>query len=416
MLAVLAIDQMAVAQVKCSNGVLSSINPTKGVLLNCTIQHQEFLPAPPVTLTRTFGVYIPANYVPCGVAHSCSGTILKIQGTTHGIANDCNHGPAGSENKGWLTFLDMVPEPAPVMVCPEGLFDASTAVVTDPGERWNVWGFDNSWDWRAVKASDGVSYSGNLQIFPNDKDFVLTALRFVQAALRTDLKYSAVTNDWFFLGNMMAYELAALHPDLFNAVVVFNDPFGSPSWKRNSQGEYFDSYGHQIQPPAAPINVLIIAGVVTEEQSICGGIGKHPMMGATYTRPYTVDDTIAYWNSVNHPDTFLYEPNSATKFCNFSGQAPGVRTNLWRYVGTNSQTGVRTEVWDLFYSRGTPYCSFGPDGIEVPNMCATNNPPVDWRLVSTGKPTAPGNPYADTVSGYSLLQIEFNFMNQARRP
>ncbi len=58
---VIALNQTAVAQVKCSNGVLSSTNPTKGVLLNCTISHQEFLPAPPVRLTRTFGVYIPPN-------------------------------------------------------------------------------------------------------------------------------------------------------------------------------------------------------------------------------------------------------------------------------------------------------------------------------------------------------------------
>ena len=416
-LAVVAFGQMAVAQVKCSRGVLSAINPTKGVLLNCTVAHQEYLPAPPVTLTRTFGVYIPPNYVPCGLGQSCSGTILKIQGTTHGIANDCNHATAGNENKGWLAFLDMAPAPAPVMICPQGLFDQSTSVVTNPGERWNVWGYGNAWNWRAVKGSDGLTYSGNLQIYPNDDDFVVTVLRFVQAALQTDPKYSVVTNDWVFLGNLMAYEMAALHPDLFNAVVVFNDPFGSPDWTGNPQNGYFDAYGNPIPLPAGPINVLIIAGLNSSQQSICGGIGYYPWMGSpSYNRPYTVDDTIAYWNSVNQPDTFLNEPSTATKFCKYIGHSAAAVTPLWRYVATNHQTGVTTEVWNLFASRGTPYCSYGPDGSIVPNMCSTTNPPVDWRLVKTVAPKAPGNPYADSVLGYSLLQVEFNFMNRSRRP
>ncbi len=405
--------QAVVAQVKCSNGVLSSINPTKGVLLKCTIPHQEFLPAAPVTLTRNFGVYIPPNYVPCGANQPCSGTILKIQGSTHGIAGDCNHAAAGVENQGWLAFLDMVPAPAPVMVCPEGLFDQKTSLVSDPGERWNVWGH-KSWVWRAVRASDGRSYSGG-QINPNDDDFLVDVLRFVQSALQTDVKYSVVTNDWFALGNLMAYQTAARHPDLFNAVTVFNDPFGSPDWSGNVEQEYSDRYGNPIPLPSGPINVLIIAGLNSSEQSICGGSGNHPAMGTTYNRPYTVDDTIAYWNSVNRPNTFLYQPNSATKFCNFVGHGTKAVTSLWRYVATNSETGFTTEVWKLWYMRGTPYCSFGPDGNVVPNMCAENNPPVDWRLVSTVKPQTPGNPYSDSVLGYSLLQIEFNFMNRARR-
>jgi hypothetical protein len=136
----------------------------------------------------------------------------------------------------------------------------------------------------------------------------------------------------------------------------------------------------------------------------------------SYNRPYTVDDTIAYWNSVNQPDTFLYEPNTASRFCNYVGHNAAAVTSLWRYVATNRQTGVTTEVWNLYNSRGTPFCSFGPDGGIVPNMCSATNPPVDWRLVHTVAPKAPGNPYADSVLGYSLLQVEFNFMNRSRRP
>ncbi len=379
------------------------------------IPHQEFLPASPVTLTRNFGVYIPPNYVPCSPGQACSGTILKIQGTTHGIAGDCNHAPAGVENQGWLAFLDLVPAPAPVMVCPEGLFDQKTEEVSDPGERWNVWGYDNSWNWRAVTASDGRSYAGNLQINPNDDDFVVTVLRFVQAVLKTDVKYSVVTNDWTFLGNLMAYQTAARHSDLFNAVTVFNDPFGSTGWTGDLDDGYSDSYGNPIPLPAGPMNVLIIAGLNSSEQSMCGGDGNHPALGTIYSRPYTVDDTIAYWNRVNRPDTFVYQPSTSNKFCNFVGHGTAATTPLWRYVATNSSTGITTEVWKLWYSRGTPYCSFGPNGTVVPNMCAATNPPVDWRLVSTVKPQAPGNPYANAVLGYSLVQIEFNFMNRSRR-
>lgn len=402
---------------KCSNGVLSSTAPTKGVLLTCTIPHQEFLPAAPVTLTRTFGVYIPPNYAPCdGSGGPCSGLILKVQGTTHGVTQDCNHAPAVSENAGWLGFLDAVPIAAPVMVCAQGLFDQLTATVSDPGERWNEWGFGNSWNWRPVVASDGKSYAGNQQIRPNDEDFLLTITVLVRALLQTDPKYSVVTNDWLSLGSLMAYQMAALHPDLFNAVVVLNDPWGSPSWTGNLQSGYTDSYTSSIPLPRAPINVLIIAGIMGSEQSLCGGAGNHSNWGvATSYRPFTVDDTIAYWNAANQPDTFVYQGGGATKFCKYVANSSSAATNLWRYIATNSNTGVTTEVWNLYSNRGTPYCSFGPDGNVVANMCAATNPPVDWRLVNPLTHT-PGNPYADSTLGYSLLQIEFNFMNRSRRP
>lgn len=96
-LIVLSLSQIAAAQLNCSNGSANPANPTKGVLLTCSMPHQESLPAAPVTLTRKFGIYIPPNYVPCDPAfptQPCSGTILKVQGTTHKIQQDCTHASA----------------------------------------------------------------------------------------------------------------------------------------------------------------------------------------------------------------------------------------------------------------------------------------------------------------------------------
>src|SRR4051812_3313857 len=165
----------------CSNGVLNSTNPTKGILIQCKFQHQEYLPAGPVTLTRIFGVYLPRNFVP-----GQSGLITKIQGTTHKITGDCKTVPAVSEAAGWLIFLESMNSPAPGMLCTEGLFDTGGA---DNGERFNDWGFGNKWNWAAVKGSDGTTYSGNNQIKPNDEDFITTVNAMVQNALNTDRKF-----------------------------------------------------------------------------------------------------------------------------------------------------------------------------------------------------------------------------------
>lgn len=404
------------AQFRCSNGNANPVNPTKGILLKCTTAHQEFLPAPPVTLTRVFGLYIPPNYVPCDPAfptQPCSGTILKIQGTTHKIVSDCSHTTIKSENQGWLWFLDNLPAPAPVLVCPEGLFDQLTTTVTDPGERWNSWSYGNRWNWRAVVGSDKLTYSGNTQVKPNDEDFLVTLVRNVQSTLLTDTKFSVVTNDWVFTGNMVAYQLAALHPDLFNAVTVFGDPFGS-NWTGNLATGYTDVNG-PIPLPAAPISVLIITGLTSGgEQVLCGALKNHANMGIVINRPYTIDDTLAYWNTANQPDQINYYPPVATKFCGGIGMSIRNQTGVWRYAARNSVTGALTEAWNLYMYHGSPFCSFGPDGNVITGMCAATNPPIDWRLWNTSL-HYPGNPYADSVLGYSLLQIEWNFMQRARK-
>lgn len=412
---VICVSHIAAAQLNCSNGSANPVNPTKGVLLTCSMAHQEFLPAAPVTLTRKFGVYIPSNYLPCDPAfpaQPCSGTILKIQGTTHRIQQDCTHASAQTENQGWLWFLDHVDAPAPVLVCPEGLFDQLTATVPDPGERWNSWTYGNRWNWRAIVASDGKTYSGNTQIMPNDDDFLVTLVRKVQATLRTDTNFSVITNDWQMFGNMVAYQLAALHPDLFNAVTVYGDPFGT-NWAGDLASGYRDAYG-PIPLPSAPISVLIITGVGNGEAQMCGGSKTRSNMNIVVNRSYTVDDAIAYWNTANRPDEVEFYPAGYTKFCKFVSTLQTAQTGLWRYHARNSQTNVHTEVWNLYGYREAPSCSFGPDGNVIPNMCALTHPPVDWRLVNQATHT-PGNPYADSVLGFSLLQIEYNFMLRTRR-
>ena len=407
----LTLSTSAWAQAFTCNGNLNPVNPTKGKLITCTEQHQEFMPAAPVTLTRTFGVYIPNSYVP-----GQSGLITKIQGTTHNIANDCNHAPAQNENAGWLVFLDAVQTAAPVMLCPQGLSDQLTSSVTDPGERWNEWGYDNSWNWHSVVGSNGNTYTGNAQIKPNDEDFILTVNQEIQTTLQTDPKWNVLENDWIEFGGLMAYELGAKHPDVFNAVVTLNDAFGIANWTGSLAIGYSDQYGFPIPAPAAPINVMILVGIDTASQGMCGGSHTVKFWGnLNDSRSLTVDDTISYWNSVNLPDTFTYEPSSASQFCNSVSHSQNAWAGLWRYVATNSVSGATVEVWNLYYDKDTPYCSFGPNGSVVPNMCASSDPPVDWRLVNIPA-HIPGNPYADTTLGFSMLQIEYNFMNRSRRP
>lgn len=316
------------------------------------------------------------------------------------------------ENQGWLWFLDHVDAPAPVLICPEGLFVKLTSTITNRGERWNTWTYGNMWDWDVVKGSDGNLYTGNSQIMPNDEDFLVSLVRLTQTVLQTDRSFSAITNDWFYIGNMVAYQLAALHPDLFHAVTVFGDPFGS-NWTGSLVSGYADSYG-AIPFPKAPISVLMITGIGSGEQGLCGGYKNHNTQGVAVNRPYTVDDAIAYWNLVNQPDEVEFYPAGYTKFCKTISNLQSAQTGLWRYKARNSQTGVYTEVWNYYGFIGAPPCSFGPDGNVVPNMCYSTHPPIDWRLINKATHT-PGNPYADSVFGFSILQIQYSFLLRARR-
>jgi hypothetical protein len=240
------------AAISCN---LSPSSP-KGTLIKCTMQHQEFKGiggVPNGTVTRVFGVFIPKNYVP-----KQSGMILKIQGTTHQIGNDCQTGPAVSELAGWLPFLQTVPSPAPVMVCPEGWFDTGG---TDNGERFNTWGF-HSFNW-----VNGV--------LPNDVDFLAKIVPAVQSALQLDPKFMAVTNDWYLLGSVMASQFAALHPELVSAVALYNDPTFILI-KGSMSGTLTDTDGTTIAPPKGPVHYLNVAsGSLQGTNAICGKNTNH---------------------------------------------------------------------------------------------------------------------------------------------
>jgi hypothetical protein len=168
-----------------ANCILSLSSP-KGVLISCTMQHQEFVGG---IVTRNYGVFIPNGYRP-----GLSGMILKVEGTTHRISSDCATTPAVNETAGWLPFLQTVPAPAPVMVCPEGWFGTGPSTY-DHGERWNAWG-EHNWNW-----VNGV--------VPNDLDFLFQIVITVQSALQLDARFMAVTADWR-PGSVMASNFAAV--------------------------------------------------------------------------------------------------------------------------------------------------------------------------------------------------------------
>jgi hypothetical protein len=360
-----------------ANCTLSPSSP-KGTLISCTMHHQEFVGG---ILTRHYGVFIPNGYRP-----GLSGMILKVQGTTHRISSDCDTTPAVNETAGWLPFLQTVPAPAPVIVCPEGWFDTGPPTY-DSGERWNAWG-EHHWNW-----VNGV--------VPNDLDFLFNVVTAIQSALRLDTKFMAVTAD-SRPGSVMASNFAAVHSTIVSALVLYSD-----ETFLNVTSSRLDTDGSLILPPPTPVSVLILTSPISDYRArMCGA----PTQG----KPLNVDDVFNYWALSVHPTNFIYlDPKEHnTNLCNGL-----LQTTLEVKIGNQGIDGTEVDVVKLVGSaKETPWCSFGLDGKVYSSICSPSDPPHNFMMPpATGLWTNPGNHYL-TAPIKSMLQLEYNFMNGHRLP
>lgn len=370
-------------------GSLPSYNcgsyPARGANFNtCTMQHAELVGG---TDTRYYGVIIPVNYVP-----GKSGLILKINGTTHGIAGDCKLTQAGSELAGWIPYVLGVPSPAPVIVCPQMLYNTGEA---NNGERPNAWGF-HDWIWAGG-------------FVPNDVDFLRQIVLATVKDLNLDPKKVFVTNDWYPHTSILGEQFASQNSDLVAAVGLYNDGLFA-----NITSDFLDTDGAKIPSPKGPVSVIMLASTLSAwKQSMCGTNTPWPTL-----HPLTVDDIFSYWQATDKPTTLTYEDPSGSnkKFCSgtYGSKGFGLATTLENLNASGGLANTEIQVWKMVgNAEGTPFCSFDSYGNDT--FCNSGSgPAIDLRPTSTYPPgvctwTHPCNHYVNTTTGYDILGLIYKF-------
>ncbi len=388
---VLCVAASAATLVPCT---LTPSSPTNQ-LIKCNLSHMEFSGS----VLRNYGVFIPVNYVA-----GQSGMILKVSGTSHGIANDCQNKPAGNESAGWLPWLNTVPAPAPVLVCPEGVFDAPRLGYNN-GERWNTWGH-HAWNW----------VNGTV---PNDLDFFAQIVQIVQSALQLNRKFMAVTveNPDTSEGSIMASEFAAYRPDLVSSLSLYNDRTFS-----NIATPGLDSDGTAIINPTAPVNVVYWGSMVSgAENAMCGSPLQSTSIGMTF-KSQTMDDVFSYWlTPLQTPTVTPYDfTGTTTNFCS------AIRKNTTlEYKHAVAVDGTVLDFYRLVgNATGVPWCSYDYYGADNPTVCSKLSmaqyphdfrvPPANCRWQATGTTNGPCNHYMPAPG--DMLGVFYQFMVNHQKP
>lgn len=373
---------------------------------DCHMSHQEIVG----TANRRWQVHIPENYVP-----GRSGLIVNMGGAGHGLdatnGNAC--GPPTNEVAGWASYLDTVPSPAPVLVCPEAAWRDNR---TD--ERWN-WLGRNRFKWLG-------------EITPNDVDFIRQLILLTVRDLQLDPKKVYMTSDWIADGYMTAMTVAASasNADLVAAIALnnessFNNLDASFTVRRPKAPEY----GKALPYPTQPLSVVMTPGPYTlgkqNYANICGD--NFPNTSGWY-HPLTVDDSIRYYDHVDATTAHISLPEHAGKtFCTrrYDASGNGLPTELM--VLKSSRGILGTEIYVYRFkgnATGTPWCSFDWNGNDT---LGCNDPLTHSRIAldlrnSTCDWTRPCNPYLDSgrgpasASGYSPLDIYYKFFLKHPKP
>ena len=373
---------------------------------DCHMSHQEIVG----TADRRWQVHIPANYVA-----GRSALIVNIGGAGHGLnatnGNAC--GPPTNEVAGWASYLDTVPSPAPVLLCPEAAWRDNRS-----DERWN-WLGRNRFTW--------VN-----RITPNDVDFIRQLILLTVRDLHLDPKKVYMTSDWIADGYMtpMTIQASAANADLVAAIALNNESsFNNMDANFTVRRPKAPEYGKTLPYPKQPLSVVMTPGAYTlgkqNYANICGD--NFPSTSGWY-HPLTVDDSIRYYDHVDVTTTHIFLPKHTGKtFCTgtFDRSGNGLPTGLM--VLKSSGGRLRTEIYVYRFEgngTGTPWCSFDWNGNDT---LGCNNPSTHSKIAldlrnSTCDWTKPCNRYLDagkgpaSASGYSPLDIYYKFFVKHPKP
>jgi poly(3-hydroxybutyrate) depolymerase len=272
--------------------------------INCTMQHDS--------RTRTALVHIPENFVP-----GTSGLLVALSGGDVEGTWFCQH--AGSESLGWSRYLDSLPPPAPLLICP------NPVRVAGAGPQWNVIEFDSShFDPPA----------------PNDSDFIRQWILWA-GNNGVNLKAVGVMGMWLH-GGTMAYQVARDNYDLVAAVSSYNYNL------RNANGDA--TQAPNVPFPAGPVSVIALNGAAPSNPlKMCGMRG-----GAVGKFLYSADQLLSHWAAADNITSF----NTKKLMCQgYDGKGAGIWTGLDFKKGTTGILNTEVAYFALVGGTTKAYCS-----------------------------------------------------------
>jgi len=275
-----------------------------GADTNCTMQHDS--------RTRSALVHIPEHFVP-----GTSGLLIALSGGDVEGTWFCQH--AGLESLGWSQYVDSLPTPAPMLICPNPLR------VARAGPQWNV-------------------IEGDISHFdspaPNDSDFIRQWILWA-GNNGVNLKAVAVMGMWLH-GGTMAYQVARDNYDLVASVSSYNYNL------RNANGDA--TQAPNVPIPGGPVSVIALNGAVpTNPLKGCG------MKGGTIPKfLYSADQVLAHWAAADNITSF----STKKLMCQgYDSKNVGIWTGLDFKKGTGGTLNTEVAYFALVGGTNQAYCS-----------------------------------------------------------
>lgn len=333
---------------------------------NCTLTHDQ--------QTRSFLAHIPSHFVP-----GQSGILIALAGNDVKGSAFCTL--AGIESQGIARFVDSLPSPAPMVVCPQELKSKRPAGTLSP--LWNSYEIDPA---SFVAAGNPVA--------PDDTDFFAQIVTSANLAVGLDMKHVGIFGLWSN-GATMAARAVQERGDLFSSLTI-----EYTNWRGmfNTCHTNCDPLPTLSIPPSTfPVSVQLIELTGTSNHNICGWNGAS---AKDFT--YNSDDEVNYWATADGITDFDVDG----KICNgYDANGRGVWTGVLEKSGGGGLLNTVIQVWALKGGASKVYCS--------PN---TGCSPVIHFITGACTANSPCNTSMTTSSGDTLDDLIVNFFLAHGKP
>jgi len=330
-------------------------------------------------ITRTFLAHVPPNYI-----SGLSGLWVEFSGGDVIGSFFCVN--AGQETYAPARYVDALPAPAPIVICPDPLKISGNA-------QWHSLDFD----------TDPCGRIWTPAVCPDDSDFTRQIILAAEKDMNIDLKHVAVDGMWN-VGSSMASRVALEQGDLIAVVGVKLMNWRNPSGTNPNSG-----------PPSVPLSkfpVSVIDLQVTANNAslltLCGtnnGVNNFT---------YNADDEFAYWNAVDRFATFdtlgtfcggSYGTGKYTYTSGTTYQTPW--TGLLEKKGSGGLLDTEAVIWVLKGGSNQMYCS--------PNTPCINGP-VAHFITGACSTASPCNSQMTSSTGDTVDDLLYNFWQSHPKP
>jgi hypothetical protein len=337
----------------------------------CTMTHDG--------ITRTFLAHVPPNYI-----SGLSGLWIEFSGGDVTGSFFCAN--AGLETYAPARYVDALPAPAPIVICPNPL-----QVSGKP--QWHSLDFD----------TNPCGRTWTPAVCPNDSDFARQIILAAKRDMNIDLKRVAVDGMWN-VGSSMASRVALEQGDLTAVLGV-----KLMNW-RNPKGTNPNSGPPSVPTSKFPVSVIDLQ-VTANNNSLLTLCGTN---NGVNNFTYNSDDEFAYWNAVDRFASYdtigtfcggSYGSGSYTYTSSTTYQSPW--TGLLGKKGSGGLLDTEAVIWVLKGGSNQMYCS--------PNTPCTNGPVVHFITGACGT-ASPCNTHMTSSTGDTVDDLFYNFWKAHPKP